>query len=149
MIIGQNPIISPISNWVGANQPVHWFLGGKGLGIQQGTSVCVGLPKSFKPVVTCCGLSVFSDSIDLRYIPQVPLRWSSFFTKVLELSTGYFSSSIGSSVTSDWFSSFIVRHRLWYLILTCTICEGPNLDAWRSQSVTSVKCRYDAIRHHK
>ena len=24
---------------VGANQPVHWFLGGKGLGIQQGTNV--------------------------------------------------------------------------------------------------------------
>ena len=31
---------------VGANQPVHWFLGGKGLDIQQGTSVWVGLPKS-------------------------------------------------------------------------------------------------------
>ena len=30
----------------GANQPVHWFLGGKGLGIQQGTSVWVGSPKS-------------------------------------------------------------------------------------------------------
>ena len=31
---------------VGVNQPVHWFLGGKGLGIQQGTSVWVGSPKS-------------------------------------------------------------------------------------------------------
>ena len=30
----------------GANQPAHWFLGGKGLGIQQGMSVWVGLPKS-------------------------------------------------------------------------------------------------------
>ena len=30
----------------GANQPVHSFLGGKGLDIQQGTSVRVGLPKS-------------------------------------------------------------------------------------------------------
>ena len=30
----------------GAKQPVHSFLGGKGLGIQQGTSVWVGLPKS-------------------------------------------------------------------------------------------------------
>ena len=30
------------------NQPVHWFLGGKGLGIQQGTSVWVGLSKSLK-----------------------------------------------------------------------------------------------------
>ena len=31
---------------VGANQPVHWFLGGKGLGIQQGMSVWVVLSKS-------------------------------------------------------------------------------------------------------
>ena len=30
----------------GANQPVHWFLGGKGLSIQQGTSVWVGSSKS-------------------------------------------------------------------------------------------------------
>ena len=30
----------------GVNQPIHWFLGGKGLGIQQGTSVWVGSPKS-------------------------------------------------------------------------------------------------------
>ena len=29
----------------GANQPVHWCLGGKGLGIQQETSVWVGSPK--------------------------------------------------------------------------------------------------------
>ena len=28
-----------------AKQPVHWFLGGKGLGIQQGTSAWVGSPK--------------------------------------------------------------------------------------------------------
>ena len=31
---------------VGAKELVHWFLGGKGLGIQQGTSVWVSLPKS-------------------------------------------------------------------------------------------------------
>ena len=30
----------------GANQPVHWFIEGKKLGIQQGTSVWVGSPKS-------------------------------------------------------------------------------------------------------
>ena len=30
----------------GAEQPVHWLLGGKGLGIQQGTSVWVRSPKS-------------------------------------------------------------------------------------------------------
>ena len=34
--------------WVGANQPVPWFLGGKGLSIQQGTSVWVGSPKSVR-----------------------------------------------------------------------------------------------------
>ena len=30
---------------VGANQSVHLFLGGKGLGIQQGTSIWVASPK--------------------------------------------------------------------------------------------------------
>ena len=32
---------------VGTKQVVHWFLGGKGLGIQQRTSVWVGSPKTF------------------------------------------------------------------------------------------------------
>ena len=36
----------PAAPMVGANQPVHRFLGGKGLSIQQGTSVWVGSPKS-------------------------------------------------------------------------------------------------------
>lgn len=31
---------------VGTYRHVHWFLGDKGLDIQQGTSVCIGLPKS-------------------------------------------------------------------------------------------------------
>ena len=31
---------------VGPNQPAHWFLGSKGLGIQQGTSAWIGSPKS-------------------------------------------------------------------------------------------------------
>jgi hypothetical protein len=35
-----------LCNIVGANQPLHWFIGGNDLGIQQGTSVWVGLPKS-------------------------------------------------------------------------------------------------------
>jgi hypothetical protein len=30
----------------GEKQPIHWFLGGKGLGIQQGTNLWVGLLKS-------------------------------------------------------------------------------------------------------
>ena len=33
------------NNEVGAKQTVHSFLGGKGLGIQQSTSVWVGSPK--------------------------------------------------------------------------------------------------------
>jgi len=37
---------SPPPTVVGANQPIHWFIGGKDLGIQQGTNVSVGLPKS-------------------------------------------------------------------------------------------------------
>ena len=36
-----------VGDKLGTNQPVHWFLGGKGLGIQQGTSVWVGSPKSY------------------------------------------------------------------------------------------------------
>jgi hypothetical protein len=39
-------VIRPISMGVGANQHVDWFLGGKGLGIQQGTSVWVSSLKS-------------------------------------------------------------------------------------------------------
>ena len=43
----QSHWISPIDPMAGAKQPVHWFLGGKGLGIQNGPSVWVGLPKSW------------------------------------------------------------------------------------------------------
>ena len=48
---------APLYRWhgghvAGANQPVHWFLGGKGLGIQQGMSVWVGSPKSWSCVPT-------------------------------------------------------------------------------------------------
>ena len=38
----------------GANQPVHWFPEGKGLGIQQGSSVWVGLSKSSLGVHSFC-----------------------------------------------------------------------------------------------
>ena len=38
----------------GANQPIHWFLGGKGLGIQQGTSVWFGLPNLWRMGVLPC-----------------------------------------------------------------------------------------------
>ena len=31
-----------ILGMAGVNQPIHWFVGGKGLGIQQGTNVWVG-----------------------------------------------------------------------------------------------------------
>ena len=39
----------------GAKQPVHLFFGGKGLGIQQGASVWVGLPK---PCCKCLQISI-------------------------------------------------------------------------------------------
>jgi hypothetical protein len=34
-------------------------------------------------------------------------------------------------------------------IIMYTICEGPKLDAWRSQSVMHDICHYDAIHQHK
>ena len=40
-----------------AKQPVHLVLGGKGLGIAQGTSVWVGSPKSTHKAQTMKGLS--------------------------------------------------------------------------------------------
>ena len=33
--------------------------------------------------------------------------------------------------------------------VTCTICEGPRLDALRSQSVTLANCQYDFVFQHK
>ena len=32
---------------------------------------------------------------------------------------------------------------------TCTICEGPELDAQRSQRITPATCQYDTIHRHK
>ena len=32
---------------------------------------------------------------------------------------------------------------------TYTICEGPELDAWRSQSAIYANCRYDTMHQHK
>ena len=37
------------------NQPVHWFLKGKGLGIQQETSIWVGSPRSESTTPRVCG----------------------------------------------------------------------------------------------
>ena len=52
----------------GANQPVHWFLGGKGLGIQQGTSVWVGSPKS--PMVGVVNRNLEMKLLFLVYEPS-------------------------------------------------------------------------------
>jgi hypothetical protein len=42
-----NKHLNPSPLWeVGTIQPIQWFLGGKGLGIQQGMSVWVRSPKS-------------------------------------------------------------------------------------------------------
>ena len=49
-----------------AKQHVHLFLGSKGLGIQQGTSVWVDLPKSMVVKTPC-----------FRTWPKCPLHWSS------------------------------------------------------------------------
>jgi hypothetical protein len=38
---------------VGAKQSVHWFFEGRGLGIQQGMSVCVASPKSMMSGIIC------------------------------------------------------------------------------------------------
>ena len=46
LVLIQSNVKSCAHTRVGAKQLVHWFLGGKGLGIQQGTSVWVGSPKS-------------------------------------------------------------------------------------------------------
>ena len=47
--LGSQPIM--LKKSLRSLQPMHWFLGGKGLGIQQGTSVWVGSPKS--PPLEC------------------------------------------------------------------------------------------------
>ncbi len=40
----------------GTKQPVHWFLGGKGLGIQQGTSVWLVHPDQEETMCLCMNL---------------------------------------------------------------------------------------------
>ena len=52
---------------VGVKRPVHLFLGGKGLGIQQGTSVWVGSPRSNMGLVGICE----NDSISLWVLVDV------------------------------------------------------------------------------
>ena len=52
---------------LGRNNPVHLFLRGKGLGIQQGTSVWVGSPKSYtEDVESTKSLSLFLENLELR-----------------------------------------------------------------------------------
>ena len=65
----------------GANQHVHWFLGGKGLGIQLGTSVWAGSPKSNK-LWHCCGFypllyptTFISDFSWILEEPLAPTIW--------------------------------------------------------------------------
>ena len=59
--------------------------------------------------------------------------------------------------TSKWVShtiSLSTRHtikRVHHVVFSVmyTICEGPNLDAYTSQSVMSGNCQHDIIHEHK
>src|ERR1700738_5325503 len=78
------------SSKAGVNQPVHWFLGGKGLGIQQGTSVWVGWPKSHVTHVKfmfydMCLLPTLNSSINVRGIlvwKEISIGHTKFLVKV-------------------------------------------------------------------
>ena len=89
---------------VGANQPVHWFLGGKGLGIQQGMSVWVGSPKSShdpsdsKSNRLCVDIFWFC-FIHLGHILKIPLKWSVILLKS--------PTSTGSSIPNRQFFPYI------------------------------------------
>ena len=71
----------------GAKQPVHWFLESKGLGIQQGTSVWVGSPKSsllsvdiVQSLLNTCHCDVYSFDPHPNHIPikiQGPVKKTS------------------------------------------------------------------------
>ena len=71
---------------VGVNQPVHWFLKRKGLGIQQGTSVWVGSPKTGNNVLHIWGPMPMTSLVILSptdYMLASPgfvlLIWGTFF----------------------------------------------------------------------
>ena len=72
----------------GTKQPVHWLIDNKDLGMQQGTSIWVGSPKS-------SGYAF----IHLRYILKIPLKWSVILPES-PISTGNFSNWAGSSITN-------------------------------------------------
>ena len=38
---------------------------------------------------------------------------------------------------------------IYLFSVTYTICEGPKLDHWVSESVTPANCQYDFIHQHK
>jgi hypothetical protein len=45
----------------------------------------------------------------------------------------------------------VYRRSTPFMVLSvmCTLCKGPKLDAYRSQSVMPANCQYDSIRQHK
>ena len=61
---------------VGANQPVHYLLGGKGLGIQQGTSAWIGSPKYGCEVPTnlYCEYSIMKNNLATFYLTRDHFR---------------------------------------------------------------------------
>jgi hypothetical protein len=58
--------MTALNMMAGANQPAHWCFGGKGLGIQQGMSVWVGLPKlhMMRPSIHLHGLESTQDCLE-------------------------------------------------------------------------------------
>ena len=68
--------------WAGAKQPVHSFLGGKGLGIQQGTNVWDGLSKSVHLYVTSSMLTTVTMKHNMFaeiFIENVMMQANVFF----------------------------------------------------------------------
>ena len=82
---------------VGTNQPVHWLLGGKGLGIRQRTSAWVGSPKS-----PSCPLSLLHVQLSSSSAPS-------------PMSPAPFPSSFAPSPCTSSYSRHQAHNRVWFL----------------------------------
>ena len=71
---------------------------------------------------TCCDVSIFWLSPILRHIPWSPLEWTINLLQS-RTSTGYFSFSTGSSITSSWFSRLLVL-TVQNISLKCIVLFG-------------------------
>ena len=66
---------------VAAKQPVHWILGGKGLSIQQGTSVWVGLRKSKRRASKDSHFSYPAIELELQPVRCTSVIWLLFLNQ--------------------------------------------------------------------